>query len=225
MRRREVLAWLERRGSRRNVEGMARYAITTDKVFGVSMGAMRGLARRLRGDHALALELWRTGWYEARILAALIDDPAQVTRRQMNTWAADFDNWAICDTTCFHLFDKTPHAYAKASVWVRSPREFVRRAGFALMASLAVHDKSAPDERFLPMLRLVERAATDDRNFVKKGVSWALRAIGHRSRGLHRRAVATARRLAASSDRSARWVGKDALGDLLRPQVTGGLGA
>jgi 3-methyladenine DNA glycosylase AlkD len=199
----QVLAWLARRGRRRNVEGMARYGIRADHVFGVSMATMKPLAARLRPDHALALELWATGWYEARILAALIDDPARVTARQMQSWAAAFDNWAVCDTTCMHLFDKSPLAWAKAREWAGSPREFVKRAGFALMASLA-------------LLPIIERAASDDRNFVKKGVSWALRGIGHRNKALHRAAVAAARRLAVSSDPSRRWVGKDGLKDLLR---------
>lgn len=212
----QVLAWLARRGRQRNVDGMARYAIHADQVFGVSMGTMKPLARRLRPNHALALELWATGWYEARILAALIDDPAEVTVRQMQSWVADFDNWAVCDTTCMHLFDKSPLAWTKARQWARSPREFVKRAGFALMASLSVHDRVSSDRRFLAFLPIIERAAADDRNFVKKGVSWALRGIGHRNPALHRAAVTVARRLAASSDSPRRWVGKDVLRDLLR---------
>jgi 3-methyladenine DNA glycosylase AlkD len=210
----EVLTWLETRASKRNVEGMARYGIRARRAFGVSMGTMRPLAKRLRGNHALALALWKSGWFEARMLAVLIDDPARVTAAQMNAWARGFENWADCDTTCFHLFDKTPFAWAKARQWSTSPHEFVKRAAFALMASLALHDKAAPDARFRSMLPIIERAARDERNFVKKAVSWALRGIGNRSRALNAAALALARRLAASKTPSCRWVGKDAERDL-----------
>ena len=164
----EVLKWLERRGTRRNVEGMARYAIVAEHVFGVSVETLRMLAKRLGKDHALAAEMWDSGWYEARLLAALVDDPKRVTRRQMNSWAASFENWADCDAVCFHLFDKTPFAWEKARRWAASPREFVKRAAFALMASVALHDKTAPDKGFLAFLPLIERGAHDGRNFVKK---------------------------------------------------------
>lgn len=216
---REALAWLRRRGSRRNVAGMARYGIVSPRAFGVSMGTMQGLAKRIGTDHALATALWKTGWHEARTLAAMIGDPGRLTARQMNAWTADFDNWAICDTTCFVLFDKSPLAWERARAWTRSPREFVRRAGYALIASLAGHDKAAPDAGFRAFLPVIEKGARDERNFVKKGVSWALRRIGHRNRGLHEAAVALARRLAASDVASCRWVGKDTLRDLERPMV------
>jgi len=211
----EILGWLERRGSKRNVQGMARYGITTTRpIVGVSVATLRSLAKRLGRSHALALELWDAGWYESRMLAAFVDEPARVTRRQMQAWALDFDNWAICDTVCFHLFDKAPLAWSQVRPWARSPREFVKRAAFALVASLALHDKSAPDARFRPLLPLIARAASDDRNFVKKGVSWALRGIGRRGPVLRRAAVSLARRLARSNDPAARWVGRDALRDL-----------
>jgi 3-methyladenine DNA glycosylase AlkD len=215
----EALAWLERKGTRRTREGMARYAIVAPKAFGVTVGALRDFARRNGKDHRLAAELWSSGWYEARMLATMVDDPAQVTRKQMDAWAADFDNWAICDTACFHLFDRTPHAYAVAAKWARSPREFVRRGGFALMASLAVHDKAAPAARFRPFLPLIERHAKDERNFVKKGVSWALRTIGRRDPALHAACLALAGRLAKSAEPAARWVGHDALRDLGKAAV------
>jgi 3-methyladenine DNA glycosylase AlkD len=214
-----VLAWLARKGTRRNVQGMARYGIVARRVFGVPMHQLMSLKKRLGTDHALSLALWETGWYEARLLAALIGDPARVTRRQMNAWAGDFENWADCDTVCFHLFDRAPFAWPQARQWARSPREFVKRAGFALMASLALHDKVAPDARFVVFLPLIERGATDERNFVKKGVSWALRSIGQRSATLHRAALTVARRLARSADPPSRWVGTDAVRDLTRPTV------
>lgn len=210
-----VLAWLKRHGSKRNVAGMARYGITSSlPVAGVSVGTLRSLAKRLGRDHDLAAELWDAGWYEARMLASFVDEPSRVTSRQMNAWAADFDNWAICDTTCFHLFDRTPLAWAKARQWARSPREFVKRAGFALMASLAGHDKTATDAQFLALLPLIERGASDERNFVKKGVSWALRSLKRRGPKVRAAARALAQRLAKSDDPTERWVGKDGLRDL-----------
>lgn len=214
-----ALAWLERRGTRRNREGMARYGIVAKKVFGVSMGTMQSLARRLGKRHDLAAALWKTGWYEARMLACLVDEPARVTPAQMERWAKAFDNWAICDTATFVLFDRTPHAWAKAQAWSKRPEEFVKRAAFAMLASLTIHDKAAPDEPYRRALALIEREAGDDRNFVKKAVNWALRSIGKRSPGLHRDAVALARRLAESALPSARWVGKDALRELTSPAV------
>jgi 3-methyladenine DNA glycosylase AlkD len=165
----DVLTWLERNGSRRVADGMARYGIqTSDRVLGVSMGTMQSLAKTLGKNHDLAMALWSTGCYEARMLATLVDDPKKVTRRQMNAWVADFDNWAICDTACFHLFDRTPFAWQKARQWSTSPREFVKRAAFALMASLAAHDKAASVEQFVALLPIIEEGARDERNFVKK---------------------------------------------------------
>jgi 3-methyladenine DNA glycosylase AlkD len=198
---------------------MARYGIVAPKVFGVSVTNLKKMARSLGRNHDLAIALWKTGWYEARMLTPFVDEPARVTPAQMDRWARDFDNWAICDGVCFHLFDKTPHAWTKIRRWSTDKREFVRRAAFALIASVALHDKRAPDAPFLRSLPLVERAATDNRNFVKKGVSWALRGVGHRSGKLHAAAIRVAERLATSKDASARWVGKDALRDLTRPSV------
>ena len=215
----DVLTWLERHGTKRNREGMARYGIRAPKVFGVSMAAMQSLARRLGNDHELALALWDTGWYEARILTAFVDEPARVTASQMDRWVRDFDNWGICDTLCFKLFDRTSHAWRKVDQWSRRREEFVKRAAFALLASLALHDKPAADEKFLRMLPLIDAAATDDRNFVKKGVSWALRSIGHRNEALHEASRRTADRLVQSTVAAARWVGKDALRDLTRASV------
>lgn len=215
----EVLAWLKQRGSRRNIEGMARYGIVAKHVFGVSMGTMRPLAKRLGRDHELATALWQSGWYEARLLAAMVGDPEAVTRRQMNAWAASFENWADCDTVCFKLWDRSPLAWEKARQWAVAPREFVKRGGFALMASLALHDKASPDRRFTALLPLIEKGSRDERNFVKKGVSWALRSIGRRSLPLNAAAVALARRMAQSEVAPTRWVGKDALRELTNPKV------
>jgi len=214
-----VLAELKRRGSKKNVEGMARYGIVVanDKIFGISVGDLRDMGKEIGKDHKLAIALWKSGWYEARMLVPFIDDPELVTPKQMDAWAKDFDNWAICDALCFHLFDKTPHAWAKINAWAKRNEEFVRRASFALLASVALHDKKAPDAPFVKSFALIERYATDERNFVKKAVSWALRGIGKRkSPALKKKAIVVARRLAKSEDSTARWIGKDAIRDLTR---------
>ncbi len=164
-----ALDWLKRHSSKAHREGMARYAIPSEKAFGVSMTNIQLLAKRLGRSHELAAALWNTGWYEARMLASYVDEPACVTPSQMDRWCRDFDNWAICDTVCFALFDRTPHAWRKVEQWSRGRDEFVKRAAFALLWGLTVHDKGASDEPFAQGLLLIERAATDERNFVKKG--------------------------------------------------------
>ena len=213
----ETLAWLKKNGSVRIREQMStQFAIHAPKSFGLKMAAMQQYAKRLGRDHDLAAALWATGWYEARTIAAFVDDPAQVTPAQMDRWCRDFDNWGICDTVCFKLFDQTPHAFRKVKQWATHRDEFVKRASFALLASLALHDKKSGDEPFVRCLPLIEKAATDDRNFVKKGVSWALRTVGRRSAALNAASLDVAQRLAASDDASSRWIGKDALKDLTR---------
>ena len=212
-----VLGWLERTGTKRYRKGMARYAIPSDKAFGVPVGVLQKKAKDLGRHHELALALWDTDRYEARMLAAFLDDPARVTPAQMDRWGREFDSWAICDTVCLHLFDRTPHAWDKVALWSRRRDEFVRRAAFALIAGLALHDRRSGDAPFLRSLSLVERAAGDERNFVKKAVNWALRAVGGRNPALHQAAVAAAGRLAKSDDPSARWIGKDALRQLASP--------
>jgi 3-methyladenine DNA glycosylase AlkD len=210
----DVLAWLERTGTKATRDGMARYAIPSDKAYGVPVGVMRTYAKRVGRNHELAVALWAIDRYETRMLAIFLDDPAEVTAAQMDRWCEDFDSWAICDTACFHLFDRTPHAFAKVKAWAGRREEFVKRAAFALLASLSVHAKGAPDAPFLEGLRLLERAATDERNFVKKSVNWALRSVGKRNRVLHAAALAVSRRLAAAPAAAPRWVGKDALREL-----------
>ena len=172
------------------------------------MAAMQRIAKPLAPDHGLAAALWETGWYEARTVACLVDDPRQVTPAQMDRWRADFDNWAIVDTACFKLFDRAPDAAAMVEPWASLPDEFGRRAGFALLACLALHGRAAD---FARGLVLIEAAAGDQRNFVRKAVAWALKAIGGKGDpALRAEARAVAARLAAASDRSARWIGKDA---------------
>jgi 3-methyladenine DNA glycosylase AlkD len=210
----DALAMLERAGRKSVRDGYARYGIVAPKSFGVAMGEIQAIARRLGRDHDLAGALWASGWYEARLLASFVDDPQEVTPAQMDRWARDFDNWAVCDTVCFHLFDRTPHAFGRVAKWAGRKDEFVRRAAFALLASVALHDKTTPDAPFLAALPLMESAATDERNFVKKGVSWALRSVGRRSPAAHARSIALAKRLASADDRTSRWIGRDALRDL-----------
>ena len=214
-----ALTWLKRHGTKRTRDGMARYGIPSGNALGVSVADIRLLAKRLGRNHELAAALWATGVYEARMLTAFVAEPERVTPAQMNRWCRDFDSWAICDTLCFHLFDRTPFAWEKARQWSASPREFVKRAGFALMASLVVHDKAAPGPRFLAFLPLIEKGAHDERNFVKKAVNWALRCIGKRDPALNDAAIAVAKRLAQSQEASCRWVGKDALRELAGPKV------
>ena len=208
----EALAALRSAATAHDLANLDRFGIDAPGALGVSMANLQKIAKRLGRDHDLAAGLWATGVYEARMLASLIDDSALVTPEQMDAWRADFDNWAIVDTVCFKLFDRSPHAFANIEAWAGLNDEFGRRAAFALLACLALHDRSTGDQPFLDGLVLIERAASDDRNFVKKAVNWALRAIGLRSSPvLKTAALETARRLAASPDAAPRWVGKDAL--------------
>ena len=220
---RASLAWFERHGTKRGREGMARYAIHADKAFGVSMTDIQKLGKQLGRNHALAAGLWATGWYEARMLTAYVDEPARVTPAQMDRWARDFDNWAVCDTLCFALWDRTPHAWAKVTQWSGKRAEFIKRAAFALLWSLTTHDKQAGDKRFTDGLILIERAADDERNFVKKAVNMALRAIGKRNPALNAAAIDVARRLAELPEPTPRWIGKDALRELTGPKVRAAL--
>jgi 3-methyladenine DNA glycosylase AlkD len=192
-----TIAALESKSTKRDRDNLVRFGITATRPFGVSMANLRGLAKRLGPSHDLATALWATDRYEARMLACLIDDPAQVTAAQMDRWCRDFDNWAIADTACFYLFDRSAAAWTKFAAWSERRDEFGKRAGFALLASLALHSPAPTDDRlFLEGLGHVERGATDERNFVKKAVNWALRAIGERNRPLHTAACTLARRLA-----------------------------
>ena len=183
------------------------------------MAEVKLIAKRLGQSHALADDLWRSGVYDARMLATMVDDPAQVTVAQMDRWAKDFDNWAVCDHNCFHLFDRTPHAWKKVHAWSRRRDEFVKRTAFATLAGLSLHDKKSGDGMFLEALTLTEPAAADDRNFVKKGVSWALRTVGRRNRVLNAEAIVISRRLVAADDRASRWIGRDALRELTSEAV------
>lgn len=215
----DVIAVLKKRGRKSVKDGMARYAIPSERAFGIPVGDLRKLAKTLGKSHRLAGELWQSGHYEARLLATMVDDITQVTPKQMDSWCKDFDSWAICDTACFGFFDRSPHAFAKVTMWAKRRPEFEKRAAFALLASLALHDKTADSKAFLALLPLIEPAAQDGRNFVKKAVSWALRSVGRRNAELNRASMAIAERLARSAEASARWVGKDAQRELSSPAV------
>ena len=221
----KVVAELKAHANPANVAGMARYGINQKNTLGVSIPRLRAMAREIGPDHALALELWASGIHEARILAGLVDDPARVTAAQLERWAKDFDSWDVCDGVCSNLFDKTPFAWDKAVAWSARPEEFVKRAAFVLMAALAVHDRKAPDGLFRKFFPLMEREATDERNFVKKAVNWALRQIGKRNLALNGDAIAAAKRIRKIDSKSARWIASDALreleSDAMRKRLSG----
>jgi 3-methyladenine DNA glycosylase AlkD len=221
----EVLTRLRGLAVPSRLEGMARYGIGTDSAYGVTVGELRTLAREIGRDHDLAADLWDSGVHEARILASLVDDPALADDAQFERWALGFDSWDLCDQVCQNLFRYAAPAWTKAAEWTTRPELFVRRAGYSLMAGLAVADKRADDARFAALLEPLAAGADDDRDLVRKGASWALRSIGKRSTALHELAVGTALELSKRTDRGARWVGTDALRELSSPQVLARLAA
>jgi 3-methyladenine DNA glycosylase AlkD len=215
----EIVEQLKSLSNPDNVAGMARFGINPQNTLGISIPTLRKLARSTGKDHQLAKELWETGIHEARILACFVDEPRQVTEEQMDRWASDFDSWDLCDQCCANLFDRTPFAYQKAREWSSREEEFVKRAAFALMAALAIHDKKAPDhilENFFPVIL---GAATDDRNYVKKAVNWALRQIGKRNLNLNEIAIQTAQQIVEIDSKTARWIASDALRELTSQKV------
>jgi 3-methyladenine DNA glycosylase AlkD len=215
----EILRWMKKHADPAARKGMAKFGIRTEDALGLSMPFLRQTAKRIGTDHATALRLWNSRIHEARILAALVDDPALVTSAQMELWMKGIDSWDVCDQVCGNLFDRTRFARRKAVVWAGRKPEFERRAGFALIAALAWHDKQAEDRLFLDYLGICEKYAFDERNFVKKAVNWALRNIGKRNRALNRAAVLCARRIARQESRAARWVAADAIRELTNPKT------
>jgi 3-methyladenine DNA glycosylase AlkD len=209
-----VMKELKSHANPKNVEGMARFGISAKNTLGISIPILRNMAKKAGTDHDLALKLWATGVHEARILACLVDDPKAVTERQMENWVNEFDSWDVCDQCCGSLFDKTEYAHRKAIEWANRKEEFVKRAGFAMMAVLAWHDKEAKDESFLKFLPIIVKGATDERNFVKKAVNWALRQIGKRNRALNMKAIETSKKIQLIDSKSARWIASDALREL-----------
>ncbi len=215
----DILQQLKSLSNPEAVAGMARFGINPNNTYGVSIPALRKIARETGKDHALAQKLWQSSIHEARILAGIIDEPEKVTEKQMEAWAMDFDSWDVCDQVCSNLFDKTDFAYQKAHEWSGRKEEFIKRAGFVLMAALAVHDKSAGDEKFLKFLPIIKREVVDDRNFVKKAVNWALRQIGKRNRDLNKAAIETAKEILKIDSKAAKWVASDALRELTGEKV------
>jgi 3-methyladenine DNA glycosylase AlkD len=198
----------------KNVEGMARYGISSHKTLGVPMPELRKIAKETGRNHKLALALWKTAYHEARILASLIDDPREVKPSQMDRWAKDFDSWDVCDQCCSNLFDKTPFARDMIFKWNSSEKEYVKRAAFSLIAVIAVHDKKADDGLFIKFFPLIKKASTDERNFVKKSVNWALRQIGKRNKTLNGKAIKLAEEILKIDNKTARWIASDALKEL-----------
>jgi 3-methyladenine DNA glycosylase AlkD len=225
----EVVERLRKLADPKAVHSAASFGIQSKVMYGITTPVLQKLARPIGRDQQLSLDLWRTGIMEARIIAAFIGEPAKVTSGQMESWLKDFDSWAVCDCCCCYLFDKTKDAYKKAIAWSRSKAEYEKRAAFALMAYLAVHDKPAPDDAFLKFLPIIAREAWDDRNFVKKAVNWALRQIGKRNRALNQAAIQTAREIREQGTRAARWIAADALRELeseaVQRRLTGRLDA
>ena len=225
---RAVLKQLNAMSDRSRLSGMARYGINIDKAIGVAIPDLRKLARAIGPDHELAIALWETEVHEARLLAGMIDDPAQVTEAQMEAWVNDFDSWDLCDQVCGNLFDRTRYAFRKASAWTSREDEFVKRAGFATVACAAVHRKDVDDEQFEVFLPIIRAESTDERNFVRKAVNWALRQIGKRSLELNAKATVTAEQIRKLDSKAARWIGSDAFRELTSPAVRkrlGGTGA
>lgn len=215
----EIIAQLRSMADPKAVQGMAHYGINPHNTLGISIPALRQLAKENGRDHGLAEELWSSGIHEARILACFIDDPKQVTQDQMERWVSDFDSWDVCDQCCSNLFDRTSYAYATTIDWSQREAEFVRRAGFVLIACLAVHDKSLADDRFETFFPLIIAGATDERNYVKKAVNWALRQIGKRNTYLNSQAIEISNQILQLDSRSARWIASDALRELTSEAV------
>ena len=196
------------------LEGMARYGMVTEQRMGVAIPEIRKIAKQSGKDHKLALELWKTGIVEARILASMVDEPEKMTEQQMEDWVKDFNSWDVCDQVCMNLFEKTPLAWKKILDWSERQEEYVKRAAFALIACLAWHDKNAEDGRFIELFPVIKRGATDERNFVKKAVNWALRNIGKRNLELNKQAIKVAKELLSMDSKAARWIARDAIREL-----------
>lgn len=219
MRTEEIVKIIKKSENEKNKAGMARYGINTKNAYGVSIYQLRPLAKEIGKNHELALDLWKTEIHEARILAGFIDEPEKVTEIQMEEWVKDFDSWDLCDQVCSTLFDKTKFAHQKIAEWSRRKEEFVKRAGFVLIAALAVHDKKLENNYFEDFLKIIKREANDERNFVKKAVNWALRNIGKRNKELNEKAVTLSEELTKRDSKTARWIGKDALRELTSEKV------
>ena len=210
----DVLKKLKAKARPDRLEGMARFGMTIEKRWGVSVTEMRKIAKELGKNHKLALELWKTGIAEAKILASMIGEPEKLTEKQMEKWVKDFDSWDVCDQVCMNLFEKTPFVWEKVFDWSKRDEEFVKRTAFALIACLAWHDKEAEDERFIELFPVIRSGATDQRNFVKKAVSWALRNIGKRNPNLNMEALKAAKDIGLIDSKPAQWIASDVIREL-----------
>lgn len=215
----QILTHLKSLSNPENVAGMARFGINPNNTYGISIPVLRNMAKEIGKDHLLAQQHWKSGIYEARILSVFIHNPAEVTEEQMEHWVKDFDSWDVCDQCCMNLFDKTKFAYEKAIEWSRREEEFVNRAGFALIASLAFHDKKADDKIFIKFLPVIKEESIDERNYVKKAVNWALRQIGKRNINLNQFAIKIAQEIQQIDSKSARWIASDALRELIGEKI------
>ncbi|MBI5181942.1 MAG: DNA alkylation repair protein [Nitrospirae bacterium] len=214
-----VLKKLKSLSNPKAVAGMARFGINPDNTYGVSIPNLRRMAKEIGKDHALAQKLWASGIHEAKILAGMIDAPEVVTERQMEQWVKGFDSWDVCDQVCMNLFEDTPFASKKAVAWSKKKEEFIKRAGFVMMARLAVSDKKADDKQFEKFLPVIKRGAADNRNFVKKAVNWALRQIGKRNLRLNKKAIEAAKKIEKIDSKAAKWIAVDALIELTSKAV------
>jgi len=215
----EVINLLKSMSEPKNVEGMARYGINPKNNLGISIYKLRPLAKKIGKNHNLSLKLWNSGIHDARLLAVFIEDPVKVTEEQMDSWAKDFDSWDVCDQACTSLFDLTSHAWRKVYEWASRDEEFVKRAAFSIIAGLAVHDKKADDMKFEELLKIIKKESTDDRNYVKKAVNWALRNIGKRNISLNKKAIKTAKEIKKIDSKSAKWIANDAIRELTSSKI------
>ena len=214
-----ILEKLKSLGNPESFQSMVRFGINVDKAFGISIPKLRLMAKEIGNNHQLAMNLWDTQYHEARILASLIDEPEKVTEEQMENWVKDFKSWDLCDQCCANLFDKTPYAYKKAHEWPTRDEEYVKRAGFSLIAYLASHDKQAPDKNFMDFFPVIINGSTDERNFVKKAVNWSLRQIGKRNINLNKIAIETAKEIQTIDSKTARWIAADAIKELSSEKI------
>mgnify|MGYP006412868863 FL=1 len=210
----QIIKKLKSLSNTKNRQGMARFGIETSKAFGISIPNLRAIAKEVGKDHKLAQQLWNSGYHEARILACFIDDPKEVTEKQLDEWVLGFNSWDLCDQCCSNLIDKTPFAIKKINEWSAREEEFVRRAGIVLMACLAVHAKKMSDSEFEPFFKIIKKYSTDERNFVKKAVNWALRQIGKRNLALNKRAIIVGKSIQTIDSKSAKWIAHDAIREL-----------
>jgi len=215
----DIIKQLKSMSNQKNVEGMARYGINPHNNLGISIYNLRPLAKKIGKNHKLALKLWDSGIHDARLLAVFIDDPLQVTNKQMDNWAKDFDSWDVCDQACTSLFDLTPYAWKKVFEWAERNEEFVKRGAYSLIAGLAVHDKKAENSMFEDFFSIIIKESTDERNYVKKAINWALRNIGKRNTNLNKKAIETAKKIQKIDSKSAKWIAKDAIRELTSEKV------